>query len=255
MTDSRVDAHTTEGVRYLTLNNPSKLNVLDRGMLQAVIDHVNEAAKHDIAVVFTGAGDRSFSAGMHLDSFNNLDPAAARDLISKVGAMLAAVRTCPIPTIASINGYCLGAAFELALVCDLRIAASDATVGLPEVKVGIPSVLDASLLSQYVGLGLAKEIILTGDLYAVDQLSATTLFNRIVRRSELRSVVNEYIGKFRPLSRRVITGQKALFENWINVAHTVGVDLSIREFAAMFEHPETGEHIERARRSTGARRY
>lgn len=167
--------------------------------------------------------------------------------------MLTTVRTCPIPTIAAINGYCLGAAFELALVCDLRIAASDASVGLPEVKVGIPSVLDASLLSQYVGLGLAKEVMLTGDLYSVDQLSTTMLFNRIVPQGELQSTVDAYVAKFRPLSRHAISSQKSLFENWLNVPHTVGVDLSIREFAAAFEHPETSEHIESARRSTGAR--
>lgn len=254
MSDSRVDARTIDGVRYLTFNNPAKLNVLDRQMLRAVIDNVNEAAKHDVAVVFTGAGDRSFSAGMNLDSFVDLSPAAARDLISLVGEMLATVRTCPIPTIASINGYCLGAAFELALVCDLRIAADDAAVGLPEVKVGIPSVLDAALLNQYVGLGLSKEIMLTGDLYSVKQLSTTMLFNRIVSRGELQANVDEYIDKFRPLGRRVIAGQKALFENWLNVAHTVGVDLSIAEFAAVFEYPETREYIEQARRTTGSRR-
>lgn len=254
MAGTQVDVRTIRGVRHLTFDNPAKLNVLDRGVLRAVIDNVNEAAEQDTALVFTGAGDRSFSAGMHLDSFADLDAAGARDLISELGEMLAAVRTCPIPTIAAINGYCLGAAFELALVCDLRVAAGDASVGLPEIKVGIPSVLDASLLTQYVGLGLAKEVMLTGDLYPVDRLAPTMLFNRVVHRAELDATVDEYVAKFRPLSRPAIAAQKSLFENWLNVAHAVGTDLSIREFAATFEHAETSEHVERARRSTGAHR-
>ena len=253
MAGTRVDVRTIRGVRHLTFDNPAKLNVLDRGVLRAVIDNVNEAAERDTALVFTGAGDRSFSAGMHLDSFTGLDAAGARDLISDLGEMLSAVRTCPIPTIAAINGYCLGAAFELALVCDLRIAADDASVGLPEVKVGIPSVLDASLLSQFVGLGLAKEVMLTGELYQVDQLAPTMLFNRVVHRTELTDAVEAYVAKFRPLSRPAIAAQKALFENWLNVPHTVGTDLSVREFAATFERAETSEHVERARRTTGAR--
>ena len=70
-----------------------------------------------------------------------------------------------------VHGYCLGAGFELALACDVRVSTPDSQFGLPEVKVGIPSVIDAALLPRYVGLGLAKEMILTGDLYPADRRS------------------------------------------------------------------------------------
>jgi enoyl-CoA hydratase/carnithine racemase len=83
-------------------------------------------------------------------------------LISSVRDCIGAIRRAPVPTVAMINGYCLGAASELALACDLRVAHLDVFVGLPEVKLGIPSVADAALLHHYVGLSRAKEIILTG---------------------------------------------------------------------------------------------
>jgi enoyl-CoA hydratase len=254
MTEANLSVHIVDGVRYLTFDHPGKLNVLSRATLRAIVAQMHEAAATDVAVVFSGAGDRSFSAGMHLDSFANLDVISAGELIADVGDMLTAVRRCAVPTIAAINGYCLGAAFELALVCDVRVAASDASIGLPEVKVGIPSVLDASLLIQYVGLGLAKEVMLTGDHYPVQALAGSALFNKIVPREQLAAAVDGYLDRFRPLSRRALASQKALFENWINVSHLVGLDLSRREFAGTFAHADTAERLERARASLGGGR-
>ena len=93
----------------------------------------------------------------------------------------------PRPTVALVNGYCMRAGFEMALACDLRVAHTHrCNWVLPEVKLGIPSVVDAALLQQFVGLSKAKEIILTGDLYPLADLAHTGIANRIVDPSELR---------------------------------------------------------------------
>src|SRR5262245_21354487 len=143
----------------------------------------------------TGAGERAFSAGMHLDAFHDLTPEAARRLIVAVRDCLAAVRLAPFPTISMINGHCLGAAFEIALACDLRIAASHATVGLPEIQVGIPSVVDAALLQQHIGLSKAKEMILTGDLFPVAELEPLGLFNAVVSADDLRAATQRMLDR------------------------------------------------------------
>lgn len=122
------------------------------------------------AIVFTGAGDRSFSAGVHVDAFLDLTPRSARELIRDLKALPEAIRQALIPTVCAVNGYCLGGAMELAMVCDVRVAARSARFGMPEIKVGIPSVLDAALLQQHVGLSRAKEMLLTGDLYGAETL-------------------------------------------------------------------------------------
>src|SRR4051794_26613387 len=127
------------GVRWIAFGRPEKLNALTIEDLAAVTRAMTDPVVKPRAAVFSGIGDRAFSAGMHLDSFVDLTPAGARRLIEAVRDAMASVRLAPFPTIAAINGHCLGAAFELALACDLRIAASHATVGLPEIKVGIPS--------------------------------------------------------------------------------------------------------------------
>lgn len=245
--DTGIRATQVDGIRYITFDRPAKLNVLTPASLHAVINNVHDAARCDRAIVFSGTGDRSFSAGMHLDCFSGLDSLSAKELIENIGEMLATVRTSPIPTIAAINGYCLGAAFELVLTCDVRIAVDQIRFGLPEVKVGIPSVLDASLLKDYVGLTVAKEMMLTGDLYDTSELDGTRLFNQVVPREQLKAATDDIILKLTEHTWQVLATQKRLFNAWQDLPHSVGLAASINEFSHMFDYPETLEQIEKAR--------
>src|SRR5207248_809584 len=144
-------------VRWITFDRPEALNALRLEDFDAIGAAVRGTPDEVRTVVFAGAGDRAFSAGVHVDTFLTAAPGDGRRIITHVADCLRAVRLSPLPTIAMVNGYCLGAAFELALACDLRIAGEDARFGLPEVKLGIPSVVEAALLPAYVGLAKAKE--------------------------------------------------------------------------------------------------
>lgn len=166
------------GIRWITLDRPETLNALVPDDLPAIADAVREPPQSIKAIIIAGSGDRAFCSGMHKRAFVGASPSAAREIISAVADCLAAVRTSPIPTIAVVNGYCLGAGFEMALSCDFRVASHDATFGLPEVRLGIPSVADAALLRDHVGLSKAKEIILTGELYPAADLETFGLVNR-----------------------------------------------------------------------------
>jgi enoyl-CoA hydratase/carnithine racemase len=204
------------------------------------------------AVVLTGAGERSFSTGMHKLTFSGASPARARELITSVGRALHAVRTCRVPTVAMVNGFCLGAAFEMVLSCDLRVARRDALLGLPEVKLGIPSVLDAALLRHYVGLSKAKEMILTGDLYSVAEFEPFGLVNRVAEPTTLREEVLGLLDKLTPHTREVLAAQKGLFETWMNTSLQESVHRSITVFAEIFESPATLEALDNYQR--GGRR-
>jgi enoyl-CoA hydratase/carnithine racemase len=199
-------------------------------------------------VVITGAGDRSFSAGLHVDTFADGDPVRARAAISRVRDGLAVVRRSPLPVIAMVNGYCLGAAFELALACDLRAACPEARFGLPEVLLGIPSVVDAALLPHYVGLSLAREIILTGAQYSAADLAPARLVNRVAPRAELRAAVDELLAGLRALTPAVLAAQKDLFETWLNTGLAAGIEHSVDVFAAVFADPATTAAIGAYRR-------
>jgi enoyl-CoA hydratase/carnithine racemase len=205
------------------------------------------------ALAFTGTGDRAFSTGVHTATFVDLDPSGARGFIEQLRDCLALVRTSPLPTAAVVNGYCLGAAFELALACDLRLSTADSMFGLPEVKVGIPSVIDAALLPAHVGLAMAKEMILTGDPYPAAELYRLGLLNRVVPAERLVAETTELLARVTRHTAVVLASQKRLFEIWQNRALTDAIADSVEEFAAMFAHPETMEQVRSARGSTGTR--
>src|SRR5260370_25423826 len=99
---------------------------------------------------------------MDVRVLRGLDAAWARALIPDLWAAMDAVHRAPFPVLAAVHGACLGAGFELALACDLRVAAADASFGLPEVRVGVPSVIQAALLPPLIGPGRAAELLLLG---------------------------------------------------------------------------------------------
>lgn len=222
----------------VTLNRPAKLNALLPADIRAL--HAGMRLDDDVrAVVFSGAGERAFTAGMHIATFQTLTPDTARAFIAELRDMLAAIRTAGVPTVCAVDGYCLGVGFELALACDLRVVTTRSSFGLPEIKVGIPSVADAALLAQYVGLGLAKEIILTGDVYPVARFTATGLCNALVEPDQLTEATEELVSKVAGHSRTAMAAQKRLFEIWQNTALAIGTEISVHEFASVFAAEET----------------
>jgi enoyl-CoA hydratase len=230
------------GTRWITIDRPEIANALRLADLGVIADAVRTAGGLR-AIVLTGAGDRSFSAGMHVDTFSAAGPDTGREVISRVRDCVGALRLSPLPTIAMINGYCLGAAFEMALACDLRAACPQAQFGLPEVRLGIPSVVDAALLHHHVGLSKAKEIILTGGMYSVADLAPFGLANRVAERGQLRAAVGELLTGLRALTPQVLAAQKSLFETWLNTGLQPGIDASVEVFAEVFADPATAAAI------------
>ena len=221
------------GIRAITLDRPEILNALTLEDLDVVREAVASIDDSVRAVVLTGAGDRAFSSGMHTATFDEADPAAGREIIERVGACVGTIRLAPIPTVAVIDGYCLGGAFEMALACDVRVATPEARFGLPEVKLGIPSVIEAALLLNHVGLSKAKEMLLTGDMYAAADLPPG-LVNRTAPRERLREATDELLAALMKPGREVIAAQKALVETWLNVGLQEGIETSKAVFGDVF---------------------
>lgn len=233
------------GARWITIAREHKANALmpdDCRAIQALVEDIPAGIE---AVVFRGAGSRSFSAGMDVVAFLDLDAGTARGYIEPLKDMLNAVRTLPLPTIAAINGACIGAGIELAAACDLRIAASHARFGLPEIKVGIPTALDAALLQQYIGLGRTKEMILTGDFYGAEDMQKWGLLTEVVPIEELDAAVRKLLAKLMGNTRAVVAAQKRMFEVWQNHGIKTANEVSVDVWSAVFTQPETMESIAR----------
>jgi enoyl-CoA hydratase/carnithine racemase len=232
-----------DGIRWITLNRPEKLNALTRDDLQALIGGLEPLPADVEAIVLRGTGTRAFSAGVDVDTFRELTPEGARRFITELGDVTAAVRRAPVATICVIQGYCLGGAMELAMACDLRVATTGASFGMPEIKVGIPSVLEASLLQQYVGLSKAREMLLTGDLYPASELAPFGFLNDVVEPADLLASVRRLADRVGRHARPATAAQKRLFQTWQTVGLQAGIEASIGEFAEVFAHPETLERV------------
>ena len=183
-----VDLSREGGVAVLTVNRPDALNAFDVDTLTALRDHLRELAEDSEArvVVVTGAGERAFAAGADIKYMSGLDVDGAKawgKLGQEVGHLL---ETMPKPTIAAINGFALGGGCEVALACDFRFASSNAKLGQPEVNLGIiPGWGGTQRLARAVGIGLAKELILTGRVIDAEEALRIELVNAVYEPGEL----------------------------------------------------------------------
>jgi enoyl-CoA hydratase/carnithine racemase len=195
------------------------------------------------AVVVTGAG-RAMTAGMQVQELRDLTPARAKRLITELHGAIHAVHEAPMPTVAMINGPCLGAGFELATACDLRTAAEDAILGLPEVRVGVPSVIEAALLPRLVGPGRAAELLLTGRPVTAGEALAWGLVNRVAPRADLRRVTEELLDPILQCAPSAIRLQKELIVRWRNTDERTAVQYGINAFAQAYATDEPREAIQ-----------
>lgn len=238
-----IEISDTGQLRTLSINRPAKANALLTTDVQALEQAVRGAPQDCRVLVFTGTGGRNFSAGMDLGTFQGVSESEARSIIAGIGALMRAVRHAPQLSIVALEGACLGAAFELALAADLRVAHPEALVGLPEVKLGIPSVVDAALLHHHVGLSTAKQMLLTGEPQTAAELAHTGLVNKTVAREQVVPVAEAWARELAALPALAVREQRGLIDEWLNVSLQNAVDQSINTFARMFRTPETSDDI------------
>jgi enoyl-CoA hydratase len=154
-----------DAVAVVTIDRQEALNALNVETLTGLRDRLRELADDESArvVVLTGAGERAFVAGADIKYMGSLEPAAAREWGALGHEAARLLEEMPKPTIAAINGFALGGGCELALGCDVRFASSNARLGQPEIDLGIvPGWGGTQRLARVCGLGVAKELILTG---------------------------------------------------------------------------------------------
>jgi enoyl-CoA hydratase/carnithine racemase len=180
-------------VRHVILNRPEKRNAFNGELVVATGEALRDAAADSSVrcVVVRGAGPM-FSSGMDLGSLAALSesPDDLRPFRRAIIEAWNVAEEMTKPTICVIHGACIGGAMELALACDLRVIASDALIGMPEVRVGlIPDVGGSSRLPSVVGLGRAKELIMTGKLIGGEEAERIGLANRVAPAEELDSAV------------------------------------------------------------------
>jgi enoyl-CoA hydratase/carnithine racemase len=236
--EARIDPGT--GVAYITIHNERKLNTLNSALMEELAGAIEELARDEMlrAAVITGAGERAFIGGADIDEMSRLDPISARAFIGRLHRCCHALREAPFPVIARMMGHTLGAGLELAAACDLRVAAETSVFGMPEVKLGIPSVIEAALLPTLIGWGRTRRMLLLGETITAAEAASWGLVEMVVPARDIDTAVESCVASISQAGPRAIRLQKALIRRWEDLPLSEAVRAGIDAFAAAWETDE-----------------
>lgn len=223
-------------IAILTINRPHKANILSRQTLAEISQALAEIAADETsrAVIITGAGERSFIGGADIREMAELTPASARHFIRQLHNTLNAIRQLEKPVVAAVNGVCLGAGLELAVSCDMILAADNASFGMPEIELGIPSVIEAALLLNQLGALRTKEFLMTGERWDATRAERYGLVNQVVPSGQLMVKAKEICQSINRHSALAVALQKDLVNRWLTTDLDSAIEYGINAFGMSF---------------------
>jgi enoyl-CoA hydratase len=233
-----------DNIEIITINRPAQLNALNKETINELHDAINAADNEQSVgvIILTGSGEKSFVAGADIKEFADFTIAQGGELaMNGQQTLFTFIENLGTPVIAAVNGFALGGGLELAMSAHLRVASSNARMGLPEVSLGvIPGYGGTQRLPQLVGKGKANEMIFTAGMIKADEALQWGLVNYVVEPQELMAKCEEIANKILPNSpmaiRSAITAVNAGFENGVN-----GFEKEIEEFGKCFGTAEFKE--------------
>ncbi len=234
-------------VAHLTLDYRERINIVNTPLLLELRSAI-ESLHHDDdlrVMVLTGGGEKAFIGGADIREMVDLNPEFAREFITRLHNVCLAIREFPVPVIAKISGYCIGGGLEIAASCDLRVASEDSTFSMPEVRVGIPSVIEAAILPRLMGWGNARELIYTGETISAMEALSCGLVERVVAKSEIDAFVDRWVASILKCGPTAIRLQKRLFRAWENLPLDEAIGLGIKYFGEAYRTDEPKTMMEK----------
>ncbi|MEM5318290.1 enoyl-CoA hydratase [Paraburkholderia sp. JHI869] len=189
-----IRASVTEGIGWITLANPTKHNAVSLSMARSLVECLREFSNDQAVrcVVIRGEGDRAFCTGSDISEKQDIDTAQAAENASVILAAQRAVRSFSKPILAMVFGYCLGGGLAIALGCDLRLAGTGASFGIPAAKLGLSYYYqEMKLLTDLVGPSRCKLMTFTGDRITADRALQIGLVDDVVPAEQLLSFVTD----------------------------------------------------------------
>lgn len=245
----RTEIETLESggrIARVIVSRPGKLNTLTPDHVEGLhAAFINLANDEDLRVVIlTGDGDRAFIGGADLETLGGLTPESGHAFLTSLHQICAAIRALPVPVIARIRGYCLGAGLEVAASCDMRVAADDAVFGMPEVKIGVPSVIEAALLPQLVGWGKTREIVFTGENFDAEEALRIGFVEKLVTVGQLDKAVQSWATSICTAGPLAIRSQKALIRKWESLPLDDAIEAGIESLSDAYKTDEPARYVQ-----------
>ena len=236
-----------QGIATVTIDGAKSMNIIGSPEILALTDTLARLRDEPAlrVLVLRGRDDRAFIGGADIAEMAALAPPTAEAFITRLKDLCEAVRHFPVPVIARLAGWCLGGGLEVAMACDLRLASTDSQYGMPEVKVGIPSVIHAALLPRLVGPAAASWLLLTGNTIDAAAALGHGLLHQVHAPDALDAAVQRLAGQLASLGPKVLGQQKRLLRDWERLSLDDAIAASVAEFGLAFTTGEPQHHMRR----------
>ncbi|WP_420991716.1 enoyl-CoA hydratase [Cupriavidus sp. 30B13] len=240
-------AMSGQGVATIQIANGTSLNILDSDTIVELTRVLRTLARDPQvrALVMRGSGDKAFIGGANIKELARLDPDTAVAFITRLHDLCEAVRDFPVPTFARLAGWCMGGGMELAAACDIRVASTAAHFSMPEVRIGIPSVIHANLLPRLIGEGNTRWLLLSGAAIDAARAHAWGFVNELAGPDALDAAIAHAVGEILECGPAAVRAQKALLRGWENPAIERGLKDSIAMFGAVYAGAEPDQYMQR----------
>ena len=229
----------------IELINSKTLNIIGSGAIDELTRAFGTVSRDgDVrVVVLRGAGEGAFIGGADINEMATLDRSSAEVFIRRLAGLCEAIRDCPVPVIARLAGWCLGGGLEVAMSCDLRVAESGAKFGMPEVAVGIPSVIHSALMPALIGASHAAWLLLTGETIDAGTAATWGLVHEVVAADALDARIAQLGARLGGFGPQAVRQQKRLLNSWFDMTVHGAIEDSIEQFALAFLTGEPQQHM------------
>jgi len=236
----------TDGICTVKINRPEKLNAMNMDAAKELTEVFENLGKDDSikVIILTGEGDKAFSAGADIEYMSKISADESEEY-AKLGQLVTGtVENVKQPTIAAINGFALGGGCELAMSCDIRIAANTAKMGQPEVTIGIPPGWGGTQrLMRIVGIAKAKEMVFTGKMIKAEEAREIGLVNQVVELSTLMDETMKMAKTIAGNSSIAVRMSKAAMNKGRNADLDTGLGIELLAWRNCFTHPDREERM------------
>jgi enoyl-CoA hydratase len=225
------------GIARIFLNRPEKVNALDSELLEALLNALLELSQQEetVRVAVLGGHGKAFCGGADVNELSRLEASNAGHFVERIHAVCNALRRLPVPVVARLHGAVIGAGLEIAAACDLRIAAEETKFSMPEVRLGIPCVVEAALLPRLMGSGRAAWLVLTGEAIDARRAFEWGLIEEVA--CDLDSAVDRVVKQLLAGDRAALRMQKHLLQLWDEAPLKQSVATSIERFSQAYNSP------------------
>jgi len=243
---SLITTSKTDGICTVKINRPEKLDAMNMDAAKELTEVFENLGKDDSikVIILTGEGDKAFSAGADIEYMSKISADESEEY-AKLGQLVTGtVENVKQPTIAAINGFALGGGCELAMSCDIRIAANTAKMGQPEVTIGIPPGWGGTQrLMRIVGIAKAKEMVFTGKMIKAEEAREIGLVNQVVELSTLMDETMKMAKTIAGNSSIAVRMSKAAMNKGRNADLDTGLGIELLAWRNCFTHPDREERM------------